>query len=70
MRDFHSILKELKFYLSKSKDVKVYDKDVAQALGITPMNFATLKRRNSIPYENIIQFCKKENLCGSEIFFD
>ena len=70
MRDFSAILKELKRYLAKSKNAKVYDKDVAYALGITQMNFATIKRRNSIPYESIIRFCKKESLCGSEIFFD
>lgn len=70
MRDFQTILKELKLYLSTNKTIKIYDKDVATALGISQMNFATLKRRNRIPYENIINFCKKEGLCGSEIFFD
>lgn len=70
MRDFQAIVKKLKFHLGKSKKDKVYDKDVAIALGITQMNFATLKRRNSTPYENIILFCKKEELCGSEVFFD
>ena len=69
MRDFQEILKVLKIYLAKNTTMKVYDKDVAIALGISQMNFATLKRRNSIPYENIINFCKKEGLCGSEIFF-
>ena len=68
MRDFHAIVKALKIHVSKEK--KVYDKDIAILLGITQMNFATLKRRNSIPYENIIEFCKKEDLCGSEIFSD
>ena len=70
MRDFHEIIKELKLYLAKNKKIKVYDKDVANALGITQVNFATIKRRNSTPYENILRFCKKENLCCSEIFFD
>ena len=70
MRDFRAIIKELKLYLAKNKSTKVYDKDVANALGITQVNFATIKRRNSIPYENIIRFCKKENLCCSEIFYD
>lgn len=70
MRDFHAILKELKLYLSDRKNVKVYDKDVATALGITQVNFATIKRRNSTPYENIIKFCHKEGLCCSEVFFD
>ena len=70
MRDFHAIVKELKCYLLKDKNNKIYDKDVARALGISQMNFATLKRRNSIPYEYIIRYCKKEGLCGSELFFD
>ena len=70
MRDFKAIVKALKTYLAKNETDKVYDKDVAQALEISQMNFATLKRRNSIPYENIIKFCKKEKLCGSEIFYD
>ena len=70
MRDFHAIIKELKLYLAKNKNKKIYDKDVANVLGITQVNFATIKRRNSIPYENILRFCKKENLCCSEIFFN
>ncbi|MEA3331643.1 MAG: hypothetical protein U9Q29_08130 [Campylobacterota bacterium] len=70
MKDFHAIVKELKLYLAQSKNIKVYDKDVADALGITQMNFATIKRRNSTPYASIIKFCKREGLCCSKIFFD
>ena len=69
MRDFNAIIKELKFYLADGKRVKIYDKDVAIALDISQMNFATIKRRNTTPYENIIIFCKKENICCSDIFF-
>ena len=69
MRDFMAIVKELKLYLAKNNE-KIYDKKVADALGISPVNFATLKRRNSIPFENIINFCYKEDICCSEIFFD
>jgi len=70
MRDFKTIVQELKFYLAENVEEKVYDKEVADALGISPINFATLKRRNSIPYEQIIEFCYKEELCCSEVFFD
>ena len=69
MRDFHAILKELKLYLADSKNIKVYDKDVATALGISQMNFATIKRRNTTPYENILKFCQKEGICCDDIFF-
>lgn len=70
MRDFKSILVALKIYLSGSKQNKIYDKDVAKVLGISQMNFATIKRRNSIPYENIILFCKEEEIACCDIFFD
>ena len=71
MRDFSAILKELKLHLSKDgESTKVYDKEVAEALGISPINLATLKKRNSIPFERILNFCYQEELCCSEIFFD
>ncbi len=70
MRDFHSIIKELKQFLSKNNTKKILDKDVASILGISQARFATIKRRNRIPYENLILFCKKENLCSNELFFD
>nr|WP_321266410.1 hypothetical protein [uncultured Sulfurimonas sp.] len=70
MRDFHGVIKELKLYLGVDKKEKILDKDVASALKITQANFATIKRRNSIPYKNILEFCKEEELCCSDIFFE
>lgn len=70
MRDFHGVITEIKLYLAVGKSKKVLDKDVADALGLSQANFATIKRRNSTPYRNILEFCKEENLCCSEIFFE
>lgn len=70
MRDFKDIIKELKLYLSKNRQIKVLDKDVANALEMTQANFATIKRRNSTPYVNILKFCKKEDLCCRKLFFE
>ncbi|MCX6077097.1 MAG: hypothetical protein NTW78_09485 [Campylobacterales bacterium] len=69
MRDFYSVIEELKCYLSRDAKKKILDKDVADALDISQANFATLKRRNSMPYENILLFCQKERLCARELFF-
>lgn len=69
MRNFYSVIKELKSYMSRETKKKILDKDVADALGISQANFATLKRRNSMPYENILLFCQKEKLCVGELFF-
>ena len=70
MRDFHSIIQELKVYLAEGKDIKVLDKDVANALEVTQAQFATIKSRNSTPYVNILEFCKREELCCVELFFE
>lgn len=68
MRDFKNIITVLKEHISKEK--KVYDKDVAALLNMTQSNFATIKRRNSIPYLEILEFCREENLSCCDIFFD
>ena len=70
MRDFQSVIEVLKTYLLDDNQVKVLDKDVAKALNISQSKFATIKRRNSMPFKNILKFCRRENLCCSDIFFD
>ena len=70
MRDFKAIMAELKFYLTDKKETKILDKDMANALQMSQSRFATIKRRNSTPYVNILEFCKREDLCCDEIFFD
>jgi len=70
MRDFHGVIQALKIYIADGREIKVLDKDVANILGITQTQFATIKRRNSTPYVNILEFCKREKLCCNEIFFD
>jgi len=69
MRDFEAIIKKLKLYLANGKNVKVLDKDVANELGITQSQFATIKSRNSTPYVNILEFCKREDICCVKFFF-
>ena len=70
MRDFLTVIHILKVHLAKSKQSKVLDKDVALLLNMSQARFATLKKRNTIPYESILFFCKEQELCCSEIFFD
>lgn len=49
---------------------RVYDKDVAQALGISKESLSHLKKRNSVPYEAIVYFCAKRSLSINWILFD
>ena len=65
------IIEKLKDVISESKMVgKVFDKDVATALNIPQATFATMKKRNSIPYEEILEFCALKKISVNWLFFD
>ena len=52
------IIEKLRDVLSsEQKSGKIYDKDIANALDMTTVNFASIKKRASIPYSNILDFC-------------
>jgi len=57
MLKLDEIIEKLRDVLSSEKMGKVFDKDIANALDITSVNFATMKKRNSVPYSNILDFC-------------
>ncbi len=65
------IIEKLKDVLSESSiGKKVFDKDVATALNIPQATFATMKKRNSIPYEEILEFCALKKISVNWLFFD
>ncbi len=71
MIDFNEVIEKLKDILSHNKiKGKVFDKDVASALGISQATFATMKKRNSIPYKEIMEFCAKNKISINWLFFD
>jgi len=65
------VIDKLKDVLSEnSLDKKVFDKDVAVALNIPQTTFATMKKRNSIPYKEILEFCALKKISVNWLFFD
>lgn len=65
------IIERLKIVLSENTlGKKVFDKDVAQVLSIPSSTFATMKKRNSIPYEEILEFCALKKISVNWLFFD
>ncbi len=67
----HRVLENLKDVLSvELGEKKVFDKDVAKALGISKESLSHLKRRNAIPYEAIVYFCAKRAISINWILFD
>ena len=63
MNTFTEIVEEIKSIVSADfTSKKIFDKDVADILGITQMNFATMKKRNKIPFTELLDFCAKKSL--------
>jgi len=61
MNSFLNIVEEIKSIVSSDfSSKKVFDKDVADVLGISQMNFATMKKRNKIPFTELLDFCAKK----------
>ncbi len=57
------IIEKLKDILSQDgKNGKVFDKDVASALELSQVNFATMKNRGKIPFSNVLDFCAKKKI--------
>jgi len=71
MRSFEEIVERLKDIISEQiGQKKVFDKDVAGALGIEPVNFATMKKRDKIPFRELSEFCAKKRVSLNWLLFD
>ena len=58
MNKFIEIVEEIKNIISTDfNGKKVFDKDVADVLGISQMNFATMKKRDKLPFTELLDFC-------------
>lgn len=62
MIKFIEIEERLKEYFNIKKDG-----EVAEKLGVTSSRYGNWKKRNTIPYEEIITLCEKENINMTEI---
>jgi len=63
MKSFLEIIEEIKSIVSSEfSDKKIFDKDVADVLGISQMNFATMKKRNKIPFGELLDFCATKSI--------
>ena len=64
------ILERIRDYLKNKENKKfIYDKDIGEHLNITPESLSRLKKNNSIPFQKIIDFCKREEISLDWILF-
>ena len=63
MNSFANIVEEIKSIVSSEfTPKKVFDKDIAEVLGISQMNFATMKKRDKIPFNELLDFCARKTI--------
>lgn len=70
MKSFLEVIEEIKNVISAEfSGKKIFDKDVADILGISQMNFATMKKRNKIPYNELLDFCATKSISINWILY-
>lgn len=70
MIDLPEVIEKIKDVISNDKGSKIFDKDVAGVLGIPQATFATMKKRNSIPFQELLEFCAIKKISANWLFFD
>jgi len=70
MKNFNDIVEQIKDVVSEDfPGKKIFDKDIAGLLGISQMNFATMKKRDKIPYEELLEFCARRSIAINWLLF-
>jgi len=70
MFNFKDMLVKIKDIISADLgNKKVFDKDVADALGINHLTFATMKNRGKVPYEEVLNFCAQKKISINWLFY-
>jgi len=71
MKNFCDIVETIKDIVSgEFTDKKVFDKDIANLLHISQMNFATMKKRNKVPFHELLDFCAKRSIAINWLLYN
>lgn len=72
MITFENVMTKLNISINikRGKIDKMTNKKLGEALGISPNNIASMKRRETIPYKKIIDYCLENSMDLNYIFKD
>jgi hypothetical protein len=69
--NINRIIEKLKDILSSElPNKRIFDKDIAEAFDMSKEAFSMMKKKNSIPYEQIAIFCGKRKISINWLLFD
>ncbi len=71
MIDFQEVMRRIKeILIIQTKQEKILDRNIADALKLDPQYYAVIKRRKKIPYEKLAYFCKKNKISMNWILLE
>lgn len=72
MITFDNVMFRISLEIEKieNENHKIKDKKIAGYLKINQSNFASMKKREVVPYKQIIEFCLKYNIDINGVFDD
>lgn len=69
--NINEIIEKIKDILSTElPNKRIFDKDVANSFGMSKEVFSIMRKKNSIPYEQIAIFCAKRKISINWVLFD
>ena len=68
--NFSSVMDRLATILERDGGKKIFDKEIAEALGMTGSQYSNAKKRNSIPYDKISELCAKNRISINWVLYE
>ena len=73
-RDFNGVFEEVRKHLFRIHNFKkagsVTDKLICDAINVSKQNFINRRKRNSIFYEEVLEFCAANNIDAMSVFYE
>ncbi len=71
MINFQEVMQRIKeILIIQTKQKKILDRNIADALKLDPQYYAVIKRRKKIPYEKLAYFCKENKISMNWILLE
>ena len=61
-KSFIEVIQRLEMIIERDTGKQPSNKQIAYELGLSATGFSNYKKRDSIPYKNIVEFCEKYNI--------
>ena len=67
--EFDKVIDRIKAILEKESGRKILDKEIAKLIEISPSQYSTMKQKNKIPIEKIVNYCALNKISINWILF-